>query len=84
MQHLNSSSMCRKHVIQLKMSNGIIENRTQLRIHLFVDRLSVAQSICLNLHRKFKQRVRGIEPPSQAWEAHILPLDHTRVYKDIV
>jgi hypothetical protein len=25
------------------------------------------------------ERVKGIEPSSQAWEAHILPLDHTRV-----
>ncbi len=23
-------------------------------------------------------RVEGIEPSSQAWEAHILPLNHTR------
>jgi anthranilate phosphoribosyltransferase len=25
------------------------------------------------------ERVRGIEPPSQAWEAYVLPLNHTRV-----
>jgi len=25
------------------------------------------------------ERVKGIEPSSQAWEAHILPLNHTRV-----
>ena len=25
-----------------------------------------------------KKRVRGIEPPSKAWEAFILPLNHTR------
>jgi hypothetical protein len=25
------------------------------------------------------ERVKGIEPSSQAWEARILPLDHTRV-----
>ena len=24
------------------------------------------------------ERVKGIEPSSQAWEAHILPLNHTR------
>src|SRR6478672_4384619 len=24
------------------------------------------------------ERVRGIEPPSQAWEACVLPLNHTR------
>ena len=24
------------------------------------------------------ERVKGIEPSSQAWEAHVLPLDHTR------
>jgi hypothetical protein len=25
------------------------------------------------------ERVKGIEPSSQAWEAHVLPLNHTRV-----
>ena len=25
------------------------------------------------------ERVRGIEPPSRAWEAYVLPLNHTRV-----
>jgi hypothetical protein len=25
------------------------------------------------------ERVKGIEPSSQAWEAHILPLNHTRM-----
>ncbi len=25
-----------------------------------------------------EKRVRGIEPPSKAWEAFILPLNHTR------
>ena len=25
------------------------------------------------------ERVKGIEPSSQAWEAHILPLNHTRI-----
>jgi hypothetical protein len=24
------------------------------------------------------ERVKGIEPSSQAWEAHVLPLNHTR------
>ena len=28
--------------------------------------------------RKLLERVKGIEPSSQAWEAHILPLNHTR------
>ncbi len=27
------------------------------------------------------ERVKGIEPSSQAWEAHILPLNHTRIPK---
>ena len=27
------------------------------------------------------ERVKGIEPSSQAWEAHILPLNHTRAGK---
>ena len=25
------------------------------------------------------ERVKGIEPSSQPWEGHILPLNHTRV-----
>ncbi len=29
--------------------------------------------------RRDLERVRGIEPPSQAWEAYVLPLNHTRV-----
>ena len=28
---------------------------------------------------KSMERVKGIEPSSQAWEAHVLPLNHTRV-----
>ncbi|MFM2242052.1 MAG: hypothetical protein RLZ97_907, partial [Verrucomicrobiota bacterium] len=31
--------------------------------------------------RKRLERVKGIEPSSQAWEAHILPLNHTRTGK---
>ena len=31
-----------------------------------------------NLLSKKMERVKGIEPSSQAWEAHILPLNHTR------
>jgi hypothetical protein len=27
------------------------------------------------------ERVRGIEPPPSAWEAEILPLNHTRIDK---
>ena len=27
----------------------------------------------------FLERVKGIEPSSQAWEAHVLPLNHTRI-----
>ena len=27
----------------------------------------------------FMERVRGIEPPPSAWEAEILPLNHTRI-----
>jgi hypothetical protein len=25
------------------------------------------------------ERVKGIEPSPQAWEAHVLPLNHTRM-----
>ena len=30
------------------------------------------------------ERVKGIEPSSQAWEARILPLNHTRLRPDSV
>jgi hypothetical protein len=29
------------------------------------------------------ERVKGIEPSSQTWEAHVLPLNHTR-YRRLV
>src|SRR5436190_22308944 len=29
------------------------------------------------------ERVKGIEPSSQAWEAHVLPLNHTRLRWDL-
>ena len=28
------------------------------------------------------ERVKGIEPSSQPWEGHILPLNHTRAQED--
>ena len=42
------------------------------------------ESLALYLHffvsaLKSMERVKGIEPSSQAWEAHVLPLNHTRV-----
>jgi hypothetical protein len=40
---------------------------TALLLHSFVSALNQLE------------RVKGIEPSSQAWEAHILPLNHTRV-----
>ncbi len=27
------------------------------------------------------ERVKGIEPSSQPWEGHILPLNHTRIQR---
>ena len=30
------------------------------------------------------ERVKGIEPSSQAWEARILPLNHTRLRPDML
>ena len=29
------------------------------------------------------ERVKGIEPSSQAWEARILPLNHTRITESL-
>ena len=34
----------------------------------------------LRFERKIMERVKGIEPSSQAWEARILPLNHTRAH----
>ena len=45
-------------------------NRTAA-LFLFESTPSKEEVIC--------KRVKGIEPSSQAWEAHILPLNHTRV-----
>ena len=40
--------------------------RSRILLHSFVSAL------------KSMERVKGIEPSSQAWEARILPLNHTR------
>jgi hypothetical protein len=37
----------------------------------------VTKSLILLIKREL-ERVKGIEPSSQAWEARILPLNHTR------
>ena len=34
--------------------------------------------------RRRLERVKGIEPSSQAWEAHILPLNHTRTGSGLI
>jgi hypothetical protein len=34
---------------------------------------------CGSVPNRNLERVKGIEPSSQAWEARILPLNHTRV-----
>jgi hypothetical protein len=31
------------------------------------------------MKKNFLERVKGIEPSSQPWEGHILPLNHTRL-----
>jgi hypothetical protein len=36
----------------------------------------------LSQREKSDQRVRGIEPPCAAWEAAVLPLNYTRVWKE--
>jgi hypothetical protein len=42
------------------------------------------ENFCAVLKLVFNvERVKGIEPSSQAWEAHILPLNHTRIYSVI-
>ena len=37
----------------------------------------ILKTLCLQ-RRKEVERVKGIEPSSQPWEGHILPLNHTR------
>ena len=44
--------------------------------------MTVAWKTANLLRKSGVERVKGIEPSSQAWEAHILPLNHTRVWKD--
>jgi hypothetical protein len=46
--------------------NRRTEEFTAFYLHFFVSAL------------KLLERVKGIEPSSQAWEARILPLNHTR------
>src|SRR5436190_3949783 len=41
--------------------------------HVFSPEITKVLLAFLNL-----ERVKGIEPSSQAWEAHVLPLNHTR------
>ena len=36
------------------------------------------------IHGLDVERVKGIEPSSQAWEARILPLNHTRFATELV
>ena len=49
------------------------------------DLLALVLALNSGIHRKPRksgvERVKGIEPSSQAWEAHILPLNHTRAAK---
>ena len=40
--------------------------------------MTVAWKTANLLRKSGVERVKGIEPSSQAWEAHILPLNHTR------
>ncbi len=42
-------------------------------------RTSARRRLATSEERSALERVRGIEPPSQAWEAYVLPLNHTRV-----
>ena len=56
-------------------SNGEVIRRvnfTAVLLHIFVSAL------------KSMERVKGIEPSSQAWEARILPLNHTRAAEAVV
>jgi hypothetical protein len=46
-------------------------------------RLEFTKPLCLLVIFKV-ERVKGIEPSSQAWEARILPLNHTRLRPDEV
>jgi hypothetical protein len=39
---------------------------------------------CCSISLEKMERVKGIEPSSQAWEARILPLNHTRLRSDSV
>ena len=55
-------------------SGEIIEESLQLRF-------TCTSLVLFRKSRIEVERVKGIEPLSQAWEAHILPLNHTRVLR---
>ena len=64
-------------------NNGAVRlNTSRLRTNFFMRRFSFfsvwIRDAKQNLARKQMERVMGIEPTSQAWEARILPLNHTR------
>src|ERR1700761_6185433 len=43
---------------------------------------SVLAAHCSDCIQSELERVKGIEPSSQPWEGHILPLNHTRAHID--
>lgn len=43
-----------------------------------VNQSGYLKQISAIFYYKISKRARGIEPPSQAWEARILPLNHAR------
>src|SRR6266542_2122439 len=50
------------------------------RDHIRAPALKTARDRLVDAHALFAmERVKGIEPSFQAWEAHVLPLNHTRV-----
>ena len=63
---------------------GVFEAKTEVVILGFI--LGLAFSVTFGFCNRLVlsdleklERVKGIEPSSQAWEAHILPLNHTRL-----
>jgi hypothetical protein len=71
-----SYQVCDKKMERLGQANEQIE---QTILNKWYPRKTPRLLHCLLSALLSMERVKGIEPSSQAWEAHVLPLNHTRV-----
>ena len=52
------------------------------RVNVPIRKEKRSDTICIK-PMLFLERVRGIEPPTNAWEALVLPLNYTRLFKKL-